>query len=75
MCLLVQNQHYTMALIDCVYDAGWVIECLGEMNSNLHREVEELKNRPDPIVVVAAEQWDIDLETEVERLKSELGES
>ncbi|THU54597.1 hypothetical protein C4D60_Mb10t26790 [Musa balbisiana] len=51
---LVWGQHYTMALIDRVYDVGRVIERLLDANSNLCQEVEELKNRPDPEAIAAA---------------------
>lgn len=63
-----------MALIDRVYDASRVIERLGEANSNLHHEVEKLKSRSNPEVVVAAEQRASDLE-EVYHLRAELKES
>lgn len=49
--ILTQGQHYTMALIDCVYDIGRVIERMGEMNSGLRWEIEELKGKPGPMAV------------------------
>lgn len=52
---VVQSQHYIMALIDCVYDTDRVIEHLADTNSNLHREVEELKSGPGPEAVVMVE--------------------
>lgn len=51
-----------MALIDQVYDTGGVIEHLGEANSSLHREVEDMKNGADPEAVAVTEQRASDLE-------------
>lgn len=73
--ILMQSQHYTMALIDRVYDASRVIECLGKMNSGLHREIKELKGELGPAVVATAEQPATDQEAKVEWLKTELGDS
>lgn len=50
----MQGQHYTMALIDCVFDADRVIERLLDANSDLHREVKELKSRPGLEVIAVA---------------------
>lgn len=72
---IVQSQHYTMALIDPMYDVGRVIERLADANSDLRQEVEELKSRPGPETVATAEQCASDLEEEVNRLKAELKES
>lgn len=53
--ILMQSQHYTMALIDRVYDVGRVIERLGEMNLGFHREIEELKGGPGLVAMAVAE--------------------
>lgn len=45
-----------MASIDHVYDADQVIERMGEVNSGLCREIEELKGGPGSATVVIAEQ-------------------
>ncbi|CAL9056499.1 unnamed protein product [Musa banksii] len=64
---LVWNQHYHMALIDRVHDAGRVISCMGDEIIELRNQIEELK------VGLAAEQRAVDLEGEVAQLKLELG--
>ncbi|THU54598.1 hypothetical protein C4D60_Mb10t26800 [Musa balbisiana] len=71
----MQGQHYTMALIDRVYDAGRVIERLLDVNSDLCQEVEELKSRPGPEAVIAAKRRASDLEKEVNRMKAKLKEN
>ncbi|THU50715.1 hypothetical protein C4D60_Mb06t23240 [Musa balbisiana] len=58
-----------------VYDAGRVIERLGEANSSLCHEVEELKSGAGLEVVAVAEQCALDLEEEVNHLRAELNES
>lgn len=44
-----------MALIGHINDAGRVIERMGEMNSGIRQEIEELKGGPGPTAVAATE--------------------
>lgn len=61
-----------MALVNCVQDAGRIISSLGDKNAKLRGQVEELKAGAGLEVVAVAEQWAVDLEGEVARLKLEL---
>ncbi|RWW64587.1 hypothetical protein BHE74_00028168 [Ensete ventricosum] len=42
---LLQNQHYMMALVDYVHDAGRVITVMDNKMAGLCKEVEELKSK------------------------------
>ncbi|RZR83917.1 hypothetical protein BHM03_00010643 [Ensete ventricosum] len=53
---MVLNQHYYMALIDQVHDAGRVITSLDNKSDILRKEIQRLKGGSDPDAVVAAEQ-------------------
>ena len=55
MSIFVQGQHYTMVLIDCIYDVGRVIEHLSDVNSALHLEVLELKSGSGPEAIATVE--------------------
>ncbi|THU71285.1 hypothetical protein C4D60_Mb08t33950 [Musa balbisiana] len=69
---LLWGQHYTMALMDRVRDAGRVIGNLSERNAELLRQIEEIRVGAALKAVAAAEQHASDLEAEATHLKSEL---
>ncbi|THU66520.1 hypothetical protein C4D60_Mb05t15010 [Musa balbisiana] len=69
---LTLGLHYAMALMDRVRYAGRVIGDLSERNSELRCQVEEIRAKSGPEAVAAAEKCAVDLEAEVECLKSEL---
>ncbi|RRT80910.1 hypothetical protein B296_00002222 [Ensete ventricosum] len=69
------NHRYTMALIDQVHDAGRVIDYMGDKIFDLQSEIRELKEGPCMTVIMAAKQRATDLQAEVERLKSDIGEA
>ncbi|RWV79754.1 hypothetical protein BHE74_00000619 [Ensete ventricosum] len=64
-----------MALIDQVHDAGRVIDYMGDKIFDLQSEIRELKEGPCMTVIMAAKQRATDLQAEVERLKSDIGEA
>ncbi|THU54356.1 hypothetical protein C4D60_Mb10t24240 [Musa balbisiana] len=61
---LVWNLHYYTVLVDCVPNAGRIINNLGDKNAKIHGQVGELK--------VGAGSEAVDLEDEVARLKLKL---
>ncbi|RRT70319.1 hypothetical protein B296_00023380 [Ensete ventricosum] len=63
---LVWNHQYTMVLIDQVHDR--VISCMGDKITNLRSKIRDLKEGFGP----ATERHVVDLQTEVERLKTKL---
>ncbi|THU58926.1 hypothetical protein C4D60_Mb03t19630 [Musa balbisiana] len=73
--LFIWGKHYSMALIDRVWDARRVIEHLSDSNFTLRMEILELKAGMGPKVVVAAEQCALALDEEMNHLKAELEES
>ena len=75
MLILVQGQHYSMALIDRVLDAGQVIERQLDAYATLHLENQDLMNWFDLEVVAVIEQRASALDEEVSHLKAELEES
>ncbi|THU69296.1 hypothetical protein C4D60_Mb08t12940 [Musa balbisiana] len=66
------GQHYAMALMDRVRDAGRVIDHLSDRNAELHREIEEIRMGVAPEALATAEQRASDLKAEVTHLRSEL---
>ncbi|THU53872.1 hypothetical protein C4D60_Mb10t18970 [Musa balbisiana] len=66
------GQHYAMVLMDRVRDAGRVIGNLSNHNTELRRQIKEIRARVAPKAVTAAEQCASDLEAEATHLKSEL---
>ncbi|THU50982.1 hypothetical protein C4D60_Mb06t26170 [Musa balbisiana] len=69
---LLWGQTYAMALMDCVRDAGRVISNLSDRNTELRRQIEEIRTRAAPEAVAVAEQRTSDLEVEATHLRSEL---
>ncbi|RRT41345.1 hypothetical protein B296_00039543 [Ensete ventricosum] len=51
-----------MALIDRVHNAGRMIGYMRNVITDLHREVQELKDRPRPVVVATFEYPDLEIE-------------
>ncbi|RRT71922.1 hypothetical protein B296_00011036 [Ensete ventricosum] len=71
---LCEDLHIVGALINRLHDVGRVVHLLTEKNSALRAENKVLKLRAGPEVVAAVKKWSIELSTEVERLKTALGE-
>ncbi|RWV78854.1 hypothetical protein GW17_00060105 [Ensete ventricosum] len=71
---LCEDLHIAGALINRSHDVGRVVHLLTEKNSALRVENKVLKLRAGPEVVAAVEKWSIELSTEVEWLKTALGE-
>ncbi|THU50055.1 hypothetical protein C4D60_Mb06t16040 [Musa balbisiana] len=69
---LLWGHHYAVALMDHVRDAGHVITALGARNTELRRQMDEVRTGAGPEAVAAVEQRDLGLEAEVERLRTEL---
>ncbi|RRT77101.1 hypothetical protein B296_00010790 [Ensete ventricosum] len=72
---LRQSQHYYMALIDRVHDAGQVITTLDNKLDVLRKEVQRLKDGGDPDAVAAVEQRASKAQSLVDNLKIELEEA
>ncbi|THU58318.1 hypothetical protein C4D60_Mb03t12940 [Musa balbisiana] len=69
---LLWGHHYTMALADCVRDAGRALDILIDCNDELRWQIEEIHTGAAPEAVAVAEQRASDLEAEAMRLKSEI---
>uniref|UniRef100_A0A804HXK5 Uncharacterized protein n=1 Tax=Musa acuminata subsp. malaccensis TaxID=214687 RepID=A0A804HXK5_MUSAM len=72
---LLWGNHYVVALMDRVCDAGRVIAALSSRNAELRRQADEARAGAGPEAVAAVEQRASDLEAEVTRLRSELQSS
>ncbi|THU60647.1 hypothetical protein C4D60_Mb07t15000 [Musa balbisiana] len=68
---LLWGQHYAMALMDRVRDAGWALRILSYHNAELRRQIEEVHARAAPEAIAAAKQCASDLEAEAMRLRTE----
>ncbi|THU50168.1 hypothetical protein C4D60_Mb06t17260 [Musa balbisiana] len=69
---LLWGQHYAMALMDRVCNAGRVIGNLSDHNAELRRKIEEIRAGAAPEAMAAAEQRASDLEAEAMHLRFEL---
>ncbi|THU56153.1 hypothetical protein C4D60_Mb11t14250 [Musa balbisiana] len=68
----LHGNHYAVALMDHVRDAGRVVAILGGRNADLRRQLDEVRTRGAPEAVATAEQRASDLDAEVTRLRSKL---
>ncbi|THU57112.1 hypothetical protein C4D60_Mb03t00060 [Musa balbisiana] len=66
------GQHYAMALMDRVRDAGRVIGSLSDRNTELRRQIEVIRASAAPEAVAAFEQRPSDPEAEATHLRSRL---
>ncbi|XP_065004127.1 uncharacterized protein LOC135636366 [Musa acuminata AAA Group] len=72
---LTLGLHYSTALMDRVRDAGQIIWDFSERNSELCRQLEEIRAGSGPEAVAAAEKRATCFEEEVARLRAELERS
>ncbi|KAJ8467479.1 hypothetical protein OPV22_030031 [Ensete ventricosum] len=71
---MVLGQHFQMALVDRVHDAGRLITFMDHRVKQLQEELDVLKSRGGPEAVAEAEERASRLREELERLKGERAE-
>ncbi|THU73110.1 hypothetical protein C4D60_Mb04t19340 [Musa balbisiana] len=64
--------HYAMALMDRVSGVGRVIDSLCDRNTELHKQIEEIRMSTNPEAMAAIEQHASDLEAEAARAEVRL---
>ncbi|XP_064964560.1 uncharacterized protein LOC135673568 [Musa acuminata AAA Group] len=69
---LLWGNHYAVALMDRVCDAGRIIAVLSGRNAELRKQVDEVRAGGAPEAFTAAEQRAADSDAEAARLRSEL---
>ncbi|THU50435.1 hypothetical protein C4D60_Mb06t20200 [Musa balbisiana] len=67
---LLWGNHYVVALMDRVRDAGRVIAILGGRNAELRKQLDEARAKGSPEAVAAAEQRASDLDAEASEEQS-----
>ncbi|RZS18092.1 hypothetical protein BHM03_00050316 [Ensete ventricosum] len=70
----VQSQHFQMALVDRVHDAGWLITFMDYRVKQLQEELDALKFRGGPEAVAEEEERASGLREELEKIKGEKAE-
>ncbi|KAJ8501145.1 hypothetical protein OPV22_011697 [Ensete ventricosum] len=68
---MVLGQHFQMALVDRVHDAGRLITFMDHRVRQLQEELDALKSRGGPEAVVEAEEYASRLREELEKIKAE----
>ncbi|RZR97646.1 hypothetical protein BHM03_00026875, partial [Ensete ventricosum] len=69
------SEHYSMALLDRVHDAGRVITLIDNKFNLLRKEVQKLKEGGNPEAVAAAERRATEAQALIENLQAELEEA
>ncbi|RWW42755.1 hypothetical protein BHE74_00051664, partial [Ensete ventricosum] len=72
--LVLENQHYYMALMDQVHDVNRVITSLDNKSEILWEEIQKVKDGGNPNAVASAEQWAAEAQALADNLKAELEE-